>query len=391
MGPMRIAIIFSLFLSLCVPIRAETGVTDTEIVIGSCSALTGNSKVRSGRQIQGARAYLNKINDGGGVQGRKIRLVEGDDRAEAEGAVECFKKTLLDGGAFAGAFFSGYVPAAKHVAMAQVNKIPVTGWLTGAQVVYDPFKRYVVSVRASYFDETSAQIEGLWRAGIHKIGVVYQADAFGATGLEGIKRALAVHGSAPVAFNSFPRNSVDIEAGYDQVELSEPEAVVIVGPAKPAAAIVKHGREKGRKTVFLAVSSVDTEEFIKEAGKDAEGTIISQVVPPFGTKGLPAVEQFVKNMGKYYPKEELSYSGLEGFINAIVLVEGLKRAGKDLTREKYVSAVESIQNLDIGLGPQFHLNYRADDHKGLHFAPISIIHDGKAAIFTDWASLKKNP
>src|SRR5581483_3565348 len=111
---------------------AESGVGPKEIVIGSCFGMTGAFQALGTRQIEGAKAYLGDVNDKGGVLGRKIRIIEGDDRSEPDGAIECFKKTLVEGGAFAGAFFVGAVAGGKHVSMAEVNKIPVTGWLTGA-------------------------------------------------------------------------------------------------------------------------------------------------------------------------------------------------------------------------------------------------------------------
>lgn len=369
---------------------AETGVTQKEVLIGSCYGKTGRFEARAEAQIDGAKAYLDEINRSGGVHGRKIRLIEGDDRSEPDGAIECFKKTLVDGGAFAGAFFTGNVVVSRHSTMAEVNKIPVTGWLTGSDFLYDPFKRYVVGVRASYSDEARELVDGLWEAGLRRIAVIYQQDAFGSAVLDGVKRALAAHASSPVTINSFSRTAPNIESAYDEVGLSFPQAIVIVGPAAPAAAIVKRARSKGRDTLFLAVSVVGTEDFVRDAGADAEGTIISEVFPPYSTSEAPAIKHYLKNLKKYLPDQAPSFAGFEGFVDAMVLVEGLKRAGVDLTREGYLDAIESIHDLDLGLGPDFRLNFGPKRHKGFDRGLVTIIRGGKPVAFSDWASLKKS-
>src|SRR6185369_12954989 len=147
---------------------------------------------------------------------------------------------------------------------------------------------------------------------------------------------------------------------------------------------------KGRDTLMLAVSFVGTEDFIKEAGKDAEGAIISQVVPSYSHSDLPSIKHYLKHLQKYFPGHVPNFAGVEGYVNAMVLVEGLKRAGKDLSRDKYIDAIESIQDLDVGLGPQFRLQYGPKRHKGFDHAFMSVIREGKAVAFSDWSSLKKH-
>ena len=110
--------------------------------------------------------------------------------------------------------------------------------------------------------------------------------------------------------------------------------MILAGPYAPVAAIVKKAHAAGWRPLFLTVSFVGTEAFIKEAGPDAEGTIITQVVPPYDRTDYPTVALYRKLLGKYYPDTPPSFVRLEGFVDAMVLVEGLKRAAKDPTREK---------------------------------------------------------
>ena len=153
--------------------------------------------------------------------------------------------------------------------------------------------------------------------------------------------------------------------------------------------LIKKAHAAGWHPQFLTVSFVGTEEFIKEAGPDADGTIITQVVPPYDRIDYPTVALYRKNLSKYYPDTAPSFVSFEGFVDALVLVEGLKRAGKDLTREKFISAVESIHEMNVGLGSKLMLAYGPSDHKGFDNVYPTIVKGGQPVLLTDWSGLAK--
>ncbi|MFZ0956469.1 MAG: ABC transporter substrate-binding protein [Candidatus Sulfotelmatobacter sp.] len=368
---------------------AETpGVNDNSILLGSCSALDGPARVLGTQTVLGASSYLHAINDEGGVYGRKIQLLAYDDGYDPDKAPACFKRMTKEG-VFALGFFVGTPTAKVYVPLAQDEKIPVVGLFTGAQMLYEPLKHYVINVRASYYDETREQIDQLWKLNIRKIGVIYQDDAFGKAVLDGVKLALLKHGSAPVALGAFARNTVEVDAGMKEVMAAHPQAVVVVGPYAPVAAIVKQAHAGGWRPQFLTVSFVGTEEFIKEAGPDAEGTVITQVVPPYDRTDYATVALYRKYLDRYYPSTPPSFVSLEGFVDAMVVVEGLKRAGKDLTREKFITAIESIHNMDFGLGTKLIIGYSATDHKGFDNVYSTVVRGGQPVVLTDWSSVAK--
>lgn len=364
------------------------GITDNSILIGSCSALDGSAHFLGRQTVLGASAYLHKINDEGGVFGRKIQLQAFDDSYDPDRAPACFKRMTKEG-VFALGFFVGTPTAKVYVPLAQEEKIPVVGLFTGAQLLYEPLKHEIINVRASYYDETREQVDKLWEANIRKIGVIYQDDPFGKAVLDGVKLALQKHNASPAGLGTFARNSVDIAGGLKEVMTAHPQAVVIAGPYAPAAAIVKQAHMDGWKPQFLTVSFVGTEEFIKEAGPDAEGTIITQVMPPYDRIDYPTVAEYRKCLAKYSPGEAPTFVSLEGFVDAMVLVEGLKRAGKDLTRERFISAIESIHEMNAGLGPKLILNYSPSDHKGFDSVYPTIVKNAQAVLLTDWSSAGK--
>ncbi len=367
----------------------EPGITDSQILIGSCSALDGPARFLGLQTVLGATTYLNLVNDQGGVHGRKIQLLAFNDGYEPEQARMCYRRMIREG-VFALGFFVGTPTAAVYVPMAEADKIPVVGLFTGAQLLYEPLKHYIINVRASYYDETREQVENLWSVlGVRKIGVIYQDDAFGKAVLEGVKIALKRHNSAPVALGTFTRNTLDVAGAISTVRSANPEAVVLVGPYAPVAEIVKQGRAKGWNPMYSTVSFVGTEAFIKEAGSAAEGVVVTQVVPPYDRTDLATIKMYREALNKYSPGTEPNFVSLEGFVDAMVLVEGLKRAGRDLTRDRLIQAIESIKNKDIGLGSKLHLDYGPKDHKGFDGVYDTVIRGGKPVVFADWRELRK--
>jgi branched-chain amino acid transport system substrate-binding protein len=375
-------------LSVSIPSHAQStpGITDKEILIGSCSALEGPSHFLGSETVAGAKAYFDMVNEAGGVDGRKLKLVSYDDSYDPAKTEACFNR-LLEQKAFALAFFVGTPTAVKYVPMAESNKIPLIGLFTGAQTLYVPFRHWVVNVRASYFDETREQIDGLWGGlGYKKIGVIYPEDAFGAAVLEGVKTALKAHGADPIAVASYQRQTAQVGGAIDTVRAANPEAVVVVGPANTVAPILKQSHAKGWKPLFLTVSFVGTDDLIQEAGTDADGTVITQVVPPYYLTEFKTVALYRRTLTKYFPSAQPNFVSLEGFVDAMVLVEGLKHAGKDLTREGLIHGIESLHNVDLGLGPQLILDYGPKDHKGFDHVLPTVIRGGRAVPFTDWAT-----
>jgi branched-chain amino acid transport system substrate-binding protein len=362
------------------------GVTDREIVIGSCSVLDGPASQLGWQLVMGATAYINMINAGGGVNGRKVVLRAYEDAYDPAMAATCFARLQGDG-VFAAAFFVGTPTAAKYVPLAEASRVPLVGLFTGAELLYKPFHRYVVNVRASYYDETRVQVDNLWAQGVRRIAVIHPSDAFGAAVLDGVKAALKKHSSAPVATADYPRNTVQVDAAIETVRAARPEAVVLVGPYAPVAAILRNTRKQIWTPLFLTVSFVGSDELIREAGSAAEGIIITQVMPPYSSIDLPTVALYRKQMAERFPSAKPGYVSLEGFVDALVLVEGLKRAGKDLTRDKLITALESMHDMDVGLGPQLELGLSASNHKGFQNVYPTVVRDGATVAFTNWSQV----
>lgn len=382
------AVFVFLNLITCSAESAPPGVASTSIRIGSCSALSGPASFLGIQTQVGALAYFHVVNAGGGIYGRSLELKSRDDGYDPEQTAGCFNSLLKDD-VFAMGFFVGTPTAAKYIPMAEGARIPVVGLFTGAQMLYEPLKHNIINVRASYFDETRDQIDHLWNVrGIRKVGVIYQDDAFGKTVLEGVQHALARHQAIPAALGRFERNTLNVSDGIKTVRESRPEAVVLVGPYAPVAAILKEAHSSGWHPLFLTVSFVGTESLIRAAGPDAEGVVVTQVVPPYDRTDLPTIKLYRDALDKYMSGTSPNFVSLEGFVDAMVMAQALRVAGHDLTREKFISALESLHKSDMGLGHDFVLHYGPKDHKGFDSVYATVIRDGRPAVITDWTALQ---
>ena len=359
------------------------GVTDKEIVIGSSLALEGHASYLGRQTLYGALSYIQHINDQGGIHGRTIKLIAYDDGYDPPQCVANTQKLVVEDNVFALFCYVGTPTTVKIIPMVQEARIPLVGMFTGANALREPLHRYIINVRASYYQETRAAVKHLVEdLGVKKVAVFYQYDAYGFDGLKGTEIALKEYGLAPVARGTYIRGTLDVEEGLEKIILSGAEAVVMIGTYDPCAKFIRLSKAAGFNPVFHNVSFVGADELARRLGKDGEGVIVSQVVPPPEPVGghnlLWGTVQYTELLKRFYPEDHPNFVGLEGFINAKVLVEGLKRAGKDLDREKFIEAIESIRNFDLGIANT--LSFSPDDHQGLDRVYFTQIREGRLVL-----------
>jgi len=168
------------------------------------------------------------------------------------------------------------------------------------------------------------------------------------------------------------------------------EAVVMIGTYDPCAKFITLARTKKFNPVFYNVSFVGADELARRLGQNGEGVIVSQVVPspelPEMQEQLWGVREYIEILKKYYPEDSPNFVGLEGYINARVLVEGLKRAGKNLDRKGFVDAIESIKNYDLGIANV--LSFSPEDHQGLEKVYFTRIQNGTFIMISDWKAIR---
>jgi ABC-type branched-subunit amino acid transport system substrate-binding protein len=365
------------------------GVSDNEIVIGSSLALTGHASFLGIQTLHGALAYFNHLNEQGGLNARRLRVVALDDAYDPARCVANTQKLINEEKVFALTCYVGTPTAIKIIPLVNEAKIPLVGLFTGASALRQPFQPYIINIRASYHEETGRAIRHFVEdLGIKKLGVLYQYDEFGFDGLTGAELALKEYGLMPVAKASFLRGTLDVDGAAEKISSSDAEAVIMIGTYAPCAEFVKLMKERKPGLLYHALSFVGAEELIERLGSDAEGVIVTQVVPPpWETAILPTAQEYHQLLARYFPDDQPSFVGFEGFINAMVLAEGLNRAGRDLTREKLINSIEGIQQFSLGIANP--LNYSSSNHQGLQRVYFTQVRDGRLALVTNWEQIKK--
>jgi len=354
------------------PVR---GVTDREIRFGIAAPFSGASK-ELGRQMKlGIDTAFNRVNDAGGVNGRMLRLIAADDGYEPTRTVEAMKQLYEKDQVFGFIGNVGTPTAIVAVPYALERRMLFFGAFTGANVLRsDPPDRYVFNYRASYAEETDAVVHyliKLRKLQPRQIAVFAQQDSYGDAGFAGVAkafRALGVSDSAILRLN-YKRNTVDVEDAVNQLKSQKPpiKAVVMVATYRAAAKFIQKTRDLYPGMIYSNVSFVGStalsEELMLLGARYATGVIATQVVP--AVAGYSSVVLEYKNaLAKYFPGETPDYVSLEGYVSANVLIQALKRTGPQLDTEKLIDNLESMRNLDMGLGTP--LNFGRAEHQASH-------------------------
>ncbi len=349
--------------------RAEPGVTDKALLIGQSAALTGPAQALGQEMRLGAQLYFDQVNASGGIHGRKLQLISLDDGYEPERAAANTRKLIDEDKVLALFAYVGTPTSAAALPLFSEARVPFIGAFTGAELLRTPFNRYVFNVRASYFDETEKIVEHLTTTGIRRIAVFYQNDAYGKAGLAGMERALGKRKLAIAASATVERNAVEVAAASRSIHAANPDAVVMISAYKSVAAFVRAMKAAGSTAQFHNVSFVGSKPLAAELGADGIGVAVTQVVPFPWSGMLPVTREYAELMKKA-GQSDLSFTSLEGYIAARVLVEGLRRAGREVSREKLIAALEGMSNTDIG---GFNINFSPSNHNGSTLVDLTII------------------
>jgi len=348
---------------------AENGVFNDKIVLGQAAVFTGPAAQLGIQMRNGIKAYLDHVNAQGGIHGRTIELVTEDDRYETKVAPEASRKLIEEHKVFALLGYVGTPTGVAHLPVVNQAKVPLVGMFTGAEVLRVPFSRYVFHVRASYYDETEKIVEQIVSIGGKNIAVFYQDDAYGLAGLTGTEIAMKKRDMQISTKATVERNTIKVENAVKTIHAAKPDAVVMISAYTSIAEFVRQMKRAGSGATFYNVSFVGSKALADALGKDGVGVAISQVVPfPWGT-GVPVVKEY-QQLAKKAGFTDYNFSALEGFLSAKVLVEGLRRTGRNLTRERFIATMESMKDVDLG---GFYVGYSPTNRAGSKFVDLTII------------------
>jgi len=354
-------------------VSAQTpGVTSRSIVLGQSAAFSGPAAQLGIQMNIGTKAYFDQVNARGGVYGRKVEIKALDDRYEANLCAENTKKLIQEDKVFALVSYVGTPTTVAAMPIFSEAKVPLIGPFTGAEALRNPVNRYIFNVRASYYDETEKIVEQLVSTGNHKIAVFYQDDAYGQAGLKGVQIAMDKRAMKIVALGKVERNTVKVQDAVKTINAEQPDGVIMISAYTSIAEFVREMKAAGSTTQFHNVSFVGSTALADALKDEGYGVAISQVVPFPWSPSVPVVKEYEDVLAKA-GHTDFNFSSLEGYLVGKVVVEALRRAGKEPTREKLVTALEGMSNVDLG---DFIVNFSPTNHSGSRFVDLTMIGRG---------------
>jgi len=346
------------------------GVTPTSVLLGQSTPLSGANRELGEDIRNGALAYFKKVNDAGGVNGRRIELVTLDDANVVKTAGENTKKLIEENGVFALFGYASATLSRPALPLVEQHKVPFLSPFTGA----DPmrvFNKHVYNMRASYADELEKIVDHYALFGTKRFSIVHYDDVVGKENFTAVDRALRKRGLEAVSAAAFKdRAKPDIENGVKDVLKGNPEVVILTTLYKATADFIKLARKAGSTAQMISNSFPGSSPLAKELGKEGVGVAIAQVVPPISRSSIPVVAEYRVEIERQTGKKEYSFTSLESFIAAKVIVEALRRAGPKLTRENFMQALDGMSSYDAG---GYVVSFSPDNHNGSSFVELTII------------------
>ncbi|MGO4871948.1 MAG: ABC transporter substrate-binding protein [Roseiarcus sp.] len=351
------------------------GVSDKEIRFGMAAPFSGAAR-ELGRQMKiGVDVAFDQINDAGGVNGRQLRVVSADDGYEPTRTGEAMQELYDKDQVFGFIGNVGTPTAAVALPFALDRRTLFFGAFTGASILRrDPPDRYVFNYRASYAEETDAVVRYLVKVRRilpSQILVFAQQDSYGDSGYAGVAKAVrSLPGDNPdIVRIGYKRNTVDVQDAVNQLRAykGQIKAVVMVAAYRAAAKFIEKTRDLYPSLIYTNVSFVGStalsDELTLLGPRYANGVIVTQVVPAINSYSS-IILKYKAALDKYFPGEAPDYVSLEGYIDASILAEAVKRVGPQINTEKLVDELERMRDYDMGLGTQ--LSFSPDDHQASH-------------------------
>lgn len=369
----NLAVVGALFSAA--PLFAAETVMPGEIVIGMVNDLTGPAKPAGIGLSVGVRAYFKEINDRGGIHGRKIRLVNEDDKYSPDKTIDGLLKLIENEKVFAVTCAVGTAPGLSMIPVLKEYKVPLVGIYSGAVNLRQPVVRELINIRAGYQEEMDKQVDYLVKhKAAKRFALFYQNDAFGLALFESAEKALKRHGLTLVAKGSYERGTNAVTAALTSIIAGNPDVVILAGVTGPSSAFITAARKEGLKAQFSSGSYASGQNLLAFTKDLAEGLITSQVMPHLSDLSLPITKECKEVVDKLPGDTGFDTASLEGCIVAKTMVLALEKAGNPPSRDEFINAYENMKNVDIG---GISLTLSPENHQALSYVYLSIVRGGK--------------
>lgn len=332
------------------PLSHAVGVQDAMdakvVTIGCSVGLTGPLASLGLELKQGLDAGIAQANTRS-INGRELKLLAIDDGYDPARSEINARKLIGDSNVVALLSCMGTANNQRVLPLVDEAQIPYVAPQSGASSLRKADYRSVFHVRASYSDEAQRLTQKLVAMGISDLAIVYQDTAFGREFLADVKTALlAAKQPAPKAFK-LDAAGTQVNDVVKQAVAAKPNAVLLGTAGDVSATLINEFKKVSPSTPLAATSVALSGDNLRQLGGKASGVALSMVLPDAGRTSVALVREYQRAM-RAAGFQEFSSRSFEGYVNARVLIDGLERAGRDLTRAKLRTALAGIRNNDMG-------------------------------------------
>lgn len=348
----------------------DEGVTPTEIRLGASAVLSGPLGPQTVQYGEGSRLLFDAVNASGGVHGRKISYVTVDDGFDPKRAVENTQKLLADNKVFMVFNSTGTAQTAAVLPLLKASKTILFGPVTGASGLRDNFNPYVFHVRASYANESVRMLSQLKQTGVSRVAFFYQDDGLGKALLAEVKKASVTEKLPLVVEVKVDPAAPDFTAAAATTAQANPQAVIVGTAGLTFTNYVKALHATAARPVLYGFSVANPDGINRELKDKARGIILAQIMPSLRNNTVPVVAEYLKLHAAKSPDVAPSAAQFEGFVHARLLVEGLRRTGRELNTASFIKAMESAGEIAFG---RFTAQYSPKSHNGSNYVELAII------------------
>jgi len=393
-------------------IRRPPAARDGDIVLGVSAAFSGPSRGLGTELYRGAMAYFSHVNANGGVNGRRIVLKVYDDGYRPDACVANTIRLMQEDNVF---LLFGYVGTPTVTRVLPLLKkfrdreVYLFFPFTGAEPQREPpYRDFAFNLRASYRQETAGLVNNFVRIGRRRVAVFYQIDAYGRSGWAGVREALARHGETIVGEATYGRGTpfgANMRRQVEILKARSPDAVICIGAYAACAAFARDAVNRGLHVPVANLSFVGSENLqriLRERRADPDSytrfLVNSQVVPAFDDSTFPAVQEYHRLMFQYDPElpgdlERLTegepyqplargFVSLEGFLNAKLMTEILRRLGRRLDKSLLEQAVFSVRNFSLGIDQR--VSFGPNRRQGMQRVYYTVADGSHFEMLYDW-------
>ena len=330
-------------LALSAPAQSQTvGVTDNEILIGALGVLTGPLYMNGKTIYDGVETVYNEVNAAGGIHGRKLRYVREDDVCKPDLAVPAVKKLIYEHKVFM--IHGGGCSNASLAAMPEIinAKIPWVITASTAPELTDPVKPFIFTTMLAGWMETEGELQRAIALGAKKIAIVKQRDAWAESRYKPLLASFEKKGIKPVADEELSPDPSDATAVALKLQQSGADAVIALLFPKAATILMRDTYKIGFKPMVFGGSAIGDLKAMDQAVGIKGALDNFQALFPTPAVTEPSVQKWRELVKKYYPRDEFVVWHLFGIASGEFMVEALKRAGRDLTRESLTKALDTL-------------------------------------------------